>query len=294
MSYTGSFRIIFQLPNDLQPLNVGSLQLRLSQYSIRGIAGGFAFDSSKKVCEFMDIATTEKLGCIVSSQVNDLLAGYQNVQYKVIASSTLLASKKYLLTLTTQRGMSPEGIYFPSVAGTYKIDVNADFDGSATYPVHTQSYMEVYGTAFNRLVLTSFVTSPAKHNLLWIDLSPTTPVTSTHQIVLEFPTMSNDGVTLLFDNDLGMGYLDYSEVFADVFDSPPYDAGGFMQCQFFLGSAVTQRPAKIVCGTLNLGASTISRRHPQVRSQVPQPKFSSSDIASIGGIHLRPRQPSQD
>ena len=257
INYVGSFRIIFQLPTDLQPLNVGSIMLRLNQYSIMGVAGGFSYDGSKKVCEFTDIATTEKLGCIVTSQTNDLLAGYQNVMYKVIASSTLLSMKKYLLTLTSQRGSEPEGIYFPAIAGTYKVDVNADFDGSATYPIHTHTYMEVYGTTFNRLVVTSFVTSPGRPNLLWIDLSPNTPITSTHQIVIEFPTMSNDGVTALFDNDLGMNYLDYSIVFADVFDCAPYDAGNFMQCQFFLGSSTTQRAAKIVCGSLNLGVGTI-------------------------------------
>lgn len=257
VNYIGSFRAIIQLPSDLQPLNVGSIMLRLSQTSMMGVAGGFSYDTSKKVCEFMDLTTNEKLGCIVSSQTNDLLAGYQNVQYKLIASSTLLSTKKYLVTLTTQRGSQPEGIMFPSVAGTYKIDVNADVDGTATYPIHTHTYMEVYGTAFNRLIVTSFVTSPGRQNLLWIDLAPTTPITSTHQVVLEFPTLANDGVTTLFDNDLGMNYLDYSIVFADVFDCAPYDVGGFMQCQFFLGSSSKDHPAKIVCGSLNLGAGTI-------------------------------------
>jgi hypothetical protein len=186
-----------------------------------------------------------------------------------------------MLTLTSQKGTQPEGVFFPSVAGTYKIDVNVDTDGSSTYPIHTQTYMEVYGTAFSRLIVTSFVTSPGKKNLIWIDLSPTTPITATHQVVIEFPTLSNDAVTALFGNDLGMGYVDYSQVFADVFDCSPYDVGGFMQCQFFLGSSTTQRPAKIVCGTLNLGASSIvsgnilkfaiAIQNPNVGSQISLP-----------------------
>lgn len=73
---------------------------------------------------------------------------------------------------------------------------------------------------------------------------------------MEFPTKSNDGI-LLFDNDLGMNYLDYSWVRADVFDCTTYDVGDFMKCSFFLGSQTTGRAAKIVCGSLNLGASTI-------------------------------------
>lgn len=44
----------------------------------------------------------------------------------------------------------------------------------------------------------------------------------------------------------------------DVIDCSPYDVGGFMKCVFFLGSATTHQPAKIVCGNLNLGAGTIA------------------------------------
>jgi hypothetical protein len=57
VNYIGSFRILFQLPSNFQPLNVGSMLLRLSQYSVLSISGGFAYDPSKKVCEFMDIST---------------------------------------------------------------------------------------------------------------------------------------------------------------------------------------------------------------------------------------------
>lgn len=74
---------------------------------------------------------------------------------------------------------------------------------------------------------------------------------------MEFPTIANDGLTTLFDVDLGMGYLDYAEVGVDVFDSAPYDVGGFMKCVFFLGSSTIHKPARLVCGNLNLGAGTI-------------------------------------
>lgn len=107
--------------------------------------------------------------------------------------------------------------------------------------------------------MTSFVTSPGTFNLLWIDLSPTTTITAQHQIVIEFPTMATDGVTTLFDSDLGMSYLDYTEVPADVFDSPPYDVGGFMKCVFFLGSSAIHKPAKLICGNLNLGTITLGQ-----------------------------------
>lgn len=141
VGYTGPFRIIVKLPSDLQPQNTGSIQLRLSKSSIRGITGGFVYDVSKKVCEFMDLTTNEKLGCIVKENIDDVLLNYENVRYTVTASTTLLSSKKYLLTITSQKGSQPEGIMFPTVAGTYKVDMNADYDGSGTYPVHTHSYM---------------------------------------------------------------------------------------------------------------------------------------------------------
>lgn len=141
VNFVGSLRLIIQLPQDFQPSNVGSMQFRLSKKSILSQSGGFAYDSSKKVCEFMDILTGEKLGCIVSDVTDDTLSGYENVRYTLIASQTLLASKQYLMTLTSQKGIQPEGIYFPSIAGTYKIDANFDVAGLGTYPIHTHSYL---------------------------------------------------------------------------------------------------------------------------------------------------------
>lgn len=55
----------------------------------------------------MDIVTQEKLGCIVTAVLDDTLTGYENVMYTVIASSTLLSTKQYLLTLTSQKGTQP-------------------------------------------------------------------------------------------------------------------------------------------------------------------------------------------
>lgn len=56
-SWVGPLRLIIQLPQNFQPSNVGSLQLRLSKNSILSQTGGFSYDASKKVCEFMDITT---------------------------------------------------------------------------------------------------------------------------------------------------------------------------------------------------------------------------------------------
>jgi hypothetical protein len=46
-----------------------------------------------------------------------------------------------MLKLTTQTGTPTEGLTFPTVAGTYKIDFNFDTDGTRNFAIHNQLYL---------------------------------------------------------------------------------------------------------------------------------------------------------
>ena len=73
-----------------------------------------------------------------------------------------------------------------------------------------------------------------------------------HQIIIEFPTRSNDGTTRLFTDNLGLiEYRNGDLVMTDIFDTT---VGGlsmnndFIKCNIFHGDYSTGMPVKIVCG----------------------------------------------
>jgi hypothetical protein len=77
-------------------------------------------------------------------------------------------------------------------------------------------------------------------------------IKANHQIVVEFPTLSNDGITTLFTYNLGLTeYVSGDEIAMDVFEST---IGGvavgndFMQCHIYHGNVVTGLPVKVICG----------------------------------------------
>lgn len=85
--------------------------------------------------------------------------------------------------------------------------------------------------------------------MIWVEFVPTTMITTDHQIVLEFPTLSCNGTTM-FDNNLGLNdYKDGEEVPVDVFDSPPLD-NNYMKCRIYFGDFTRAVPARVVCGFL--------------------------------------------
>lgn len=43
--------------------------------------------------------------------------------------------------IKTHTGADPEGLIFPTVAGTYKVDVSFDVDGTNQYNIHDQLYL---------------------------------------------------------------------------------------------------------------------------------------------------------
>ena len=103
----------------------------------------------------------------------------------MISSTTLSSSSTYRVFITTHTGDdAAEGLSYPTVPGNYKVDFNFDVDGSDDFKIHDHLYMEVYGTQFSTLSVTSFVTIVSNPNLIWVKISPTTTITTNHQIVI--------------------------------------------------------------------------------------------------------------
>lgn len=59
----------------------------------------------------------------------------------MVSSSTLDTTTTYTLMIKTHTGADPEGLIFPTVAGTYKVDVSFDVDGTNQYNIHDQLYL---------------------------------------------------------------------------------------------------------------------------------------------------------
>lgn len=114
-------------------------------------------------------------------------------------------------------------------------------------------YIDVYGPEFNSLSVTQHNYVQNEYNVYWFELKPTVTIKTNHQIVLEFPTKSNDGLTNLFSNNLGLtGYRNGDEIPMDIFDSTnsmlPLVDNRFMKCHIHHGDQTTGLPVKIVCG----------------------------------------------
>jgi hypothetical protein len=72
--------------------------------------------------------------------------------------------------------MQPEGLTFPTLPGTYKLSLHVDADSNTNYNIYNQLYLEVYGTSFNVLKITSFNTNMNLENLLWFQITPGTQI----------------------------------------------------------------------------------------------------------------------
>jgi hypothetical protein len=166
----------------------------------------------------------------------------------MVTSGSLLSTKVYKLIVTSHTGLQPEGITFPTQAGTYKIDFNFDTTGSTNFAIHNHLYMEVYGTKWTYILCQQFNSIPSHRNLLWFKVTPTTTIQTTQQIIIEIPTRSASG-TLLFGNDLGTGIADGGIIPVDIL-SPTTFTTGFMQCNLFRGDQTNYKPARVVCGNL--------------------------------------------
>lgn len=100
----------------------------------------------------------------------------------------------------------------------------------------------------------STVSIPGESNLLLFEIVPSATITNNYdRIVVEIPTVSNDGVNL-FDEDMGMGYRNYDDLVFDLYDSSITS----MKCKFYIGDRLTGQPIKIVCNQFSLSSITIS------------------------------------
>lgn len=90
------------------------------------------------------------------------------------------------------------------------------------------------------------VTCPSQRNLIWFQITPTTTILTSQQLVIEVPTKSSAGVAL-FANDLGTGLADGANIPIDIIGGS--FSQGFMSCRLFQGDQTRSRPGRIVCGS---------------------------------------------
>ncbi len=107
--------------------------------------------------------------------------------------------------------------------------------------------MEVYGLPFSSLVLTQFSYSVGVYSPFWLEIVPSVNIEITHQLIIEFPTLSNDGVSKMFDDDLGWSNLEDGDwIPTDVYDCA--FTNSYLSCRLFYGDSTRGMPAKIICG----------------------------------------------
>jgi hypothetical protein len=75
------------------------------------------------------------------SVANDNTNNSENILINIVTSSSLVITSTYRILLKTHTGVDPEGLLFPTVAGTYKIDVSFDVDASNQYNIHNHLYL---------------------------------------------------------------------------------------------------------------------------------------------------------
>jgi hypothetical protein len=142
VSHTGPLRFKFTLASDLVGPNAGVITVRIPGVSTIGQAGGFTYTSSNKhVCQIIQMTTYEETGCIITSITTDSNVTSPSYLFTMITSNTLSATILYKMVITTHTGIQPEGLNFPTVPGTYKIDFNFDTTGSTARAIHNQLYL---------------------------------------------------------------------------------------------------------------------------------------------------------
>lgn len=175
--YVGPLRFKFSLSSNLNGPNQGVITVRVPGISTMAVVGGFAFSSSSKyVCQIVDVLTYEETGCIITTVTNDASSSSPSILFSMITSGTLTANTLYKVVISTHNGIQPEGLTFPTVAGTYRIDFNFDTTGSTGLAIHNHQYMEVYGTKFQYILFHQFCTIPGGRNLIWVKITPTTTI----------------------------------------------------------------------------------------------------------------------
>ncbi len=103
---------------DIRSFYAGYIDVNFWKTTILGDSGGFSAPSGNPVCSLTLATTGEKFACLVDSvSSSGSFINYRLKFYYVVSAST-----PYIVTITSQNGNSNEGINFPSVVGTYKIE----------------------------------------------------------------------------------------------------------------------------------------------------------------------------
>ena len=216
-----------------------------------GNTGGFSGPTSNVVCTVTRLVATnrERFGCTVTLQSTPSANYYV---YRLQTYENLPSNTDLEIMVTTQNGNGAEGLAFPSVSGTYKIEAEVKYSSGNSLQVSACHFVDVYGPDFNTLNFISTVNIPEELNMILLELTPSLTVPVNNQLVIEFPTVALDG-TLLFGADLGMGYTDYSDLLFDLYESTNLAS---MQCKVYTGDSANDRPVKIVCSNFNTALTT--------------------------------------
>lgn len=175
------------------------------------------------------------------------------VTYTVTPYDTLSGGTDYIIGITTQTGSGSEGIPFPTSLGVFKVEGRVNYYSTNPQVVSNVFFIETYGASFTTLNFYSTVTLPGEKNLIMVELTPSTLIDTNQQVVIEIPTVAIDG-TALFDEDLGMGYIDYSDLVFDIYDGTITS----MTCKVYPGQRTANLPVKIICSNFNTQITTSS------------------------------------
>ena len=180
VGHVGELKFKLHLPGTLSSItSAGYIDISLWTVSTMGVSGGFGGPLSKMVCTILKLSNNERFGCEVT--YNDQVANYYVYRLQTFES---LASAEYEICLTTQKGDSNEGLVFPTVAGIYKIEIQADYNSGSSQQISQAHYVEVYGPKFNTLNFISTISNPEEYNMILVELIPPATIATNKQIVI--------------------------------------------------------------------------------------------------------------
>jgi hypothetical protein len=120
VSHIGKFEFKLQMQDYIRQLDnsyTGYIDVNFWRYTILGDSGGFSMPSGSSICMIAHETTREKFACMVESVTQ--AANY--ITYRLKFYYVVSANTPYIVTISTQKGDSNEGISWPSTVGTYKI-----------------------------------------------------------------------------------------------------------------------------------------------------------------------------
>lgn len=85
--------------------------------------------------------------------------------YKIATVEDLQIGIQYELRLTSQDYIQPEGIQYPTVPSTYKLDVLFNHSGTVRFQ---QRYIDVYGIPFSKLTLIQYNYMAGTYSPFWL------------------------------------------------------------------------------------------------------------------------------